>query len=85
MAFSLRSPEFQEGYMGPAPPGKKAHRYIFRLYALDTSVGLGEGANRRQLERAMQGHVLGLAEFTGTYARGRPSRSEGKPRIMPSR
>lgn len=58
------------GYMGPAPPGKRAHRYTFRLYALDAPLGLEEGANRKNLEKAMRGRILEVAELTGSYSRG---------------
>ena len=59
------------GYGGPCPPPGKAHRYFFRLFALDTHLELAAGASRAQLERALQGHVLGRAELMGRYARTR--------------
>ena len=57
------------GYGGPCPPPGKAHRYFFKLYALDTTVNLQAGARKQELERAMQGHVLGQAALMGTYQR----------------
>ena len=57
------------GYGGPAPPRGPAHRYFFKLYALDTSLNLGPGAKKDELERAMQGHVLAEAELVGRYGR----------------
>ncbi len=57
------------GYGGPCPPPGKAHRYFFRLYALDTSLKVKAGAERAELERAMRGHVLAEAEWMGRYAR----------------
>lgn len=57
------------GYGGPCPPIGR-HRYFFKLYALDRPLGdLGTPA-KRDLERAMQGHVLASAEVIGTYQRG---------------
>lgn len=57
------------GYHGPCPPIGR-HRYYFRLYALDAMLPvLGPKARRGELERAMQGHVLGTAVLMGTYAR----------------
>ena len=54
------------GYRGPCPPVGR-HRYYHRLYALDALLpDLGQ-ATRRQLETAMQGHVLGTAELMATY------------------
>jgi Raf kinase inhibitor-like YbhB/YbcL family protein len=57
------------GYIGPCPPPGKPHRYFFRLYALDKMLVLAAGANRAGLEEAMKGHVLGQAEYMGTYKR----------------
>lgn len=57
------------GYHGPCPPIGR-HRYFFRLYALDTMLpALGPKARRAELERAMQGRVLGTAVLMGTYVR----------------
>jgi hypothetical protein len=61
----------RRGYGGPCPPrGHGAHRYFFRLFALDRkSLGLAEGANRKALENALAGHVVAKAEHLGTYER----------------
>jgi hypothetical protein len=56
------------GYGGPCPPSG-THRYFFKLYALGTVLDLGPGATKHQLERAMNGHVLGEARLMGTYRR----------------
>jgi len=67
--------DFKEiGYGGPCPPPGPAHRYFFRLYALDTLLGLKEGATRAAVDRAMRGRVLAEAELTGRYARTARSR-----------
>jgi Raf kinase inhibitor-like YbhB/YbcL family protein len=57
------------GYGGPAPPPGKAHRYFFKLYALDASTGLEPGTTKKDLLKAMDGHVLGEGELMGTYQR----------------
>jgi phosphatidylethanolamine-binding protein (PEBP) family uncharacterized protein len=57
------------GWNGPSPPPGKAHRYFFRLYALSRPTGLAAGEPKAVLERAMKGHVLGQAEWMGTYGR----------------
>ena len=57
------------GYGGPCPPPGPAHRYFFTLYALDTPLTLKAGAQRKDVETAMEGHVLGSAQLLGTYAR----------------
>jgi len=56
------------GWGGPCPPSG-SHRYTFRLYALDTELGLAPEATREQLVKAMQGHVLAQAQMTASYAR----------------
>ncbi len=57
------------GYGGPCPPPGKAHRYFFKLYALDTSLNLKTGAGRQELERVMKSHVLSHAQWIATYKR----------------
>ena len=54
------------GYSGPCPPSG-THRYFFKLYALDTVLGLASGADKSQLLQAMQGHILAQTELMGTY------------------
>jgi hypothetical protein len=57
------------GYGGPAPPPGKAHRYYFKLYALNAMTGLAPGAAKTNLLKAMDGHVLGEGKLMGTYQR----------------
>ncbi len=57
------------GYGGPCPPPGKAHRYFFRLYALDIQLKLDPGAGRKDLERAMEDHILDQTQLMGTYQR----------------
>jgi Raf kinase inhibitor-like YbhB/YbcL family protein len=58
------------GYRGPCPPpGHGPHRYSFRLHALDAEPDLRPGASKRDLERALEGHTLAVAELIGTYER----------------
>ena len=57
------------GYGGPCPPPGPAHRYCFRLYALDRKLGLQSGATRAAVDRGMRGHVLASAELVGRYSR----------------
>jgi Raf kinase inhibitor-like YbhB/YbcL family protein len=56
------------GYAGPCPP-RGRHRYFFRLHALDAELDLQPGADRDQLERALEGHVLETAELMGGFER----------------
>jgi len=57
------------GYGGPAPPPGKPHRYFFRLYALDQKLDLPPRAEKQQVMKAMEGHVLGQCQLMGTYGR----------------
>jgi len=57
------------GYGGPCPPAGKPHRYFFRLYALDRKLDLKAGASRKELEQAIEGHVLAQGELMGKYGR----------------
>ncbi|MBS0655174.1 MAG: YbhB/YbcL family Raf kinase inhibitor-like protein [Verrucomicrobia bacterium] len=57
------------GYGGPCPPKGKPHRYFFKLYALDNQPALKPRATKKELEQAMEGHILSTAELMGTYQR----------------
>lgn len=59
----------QIGYGGPMPPPGKAHRYFFKLYALDSMLELKSGITKSELLKAMQGHTLAQAEIVGLYKR----------------
>ena len=56
----------KQTYGGPCPPIGR-HRYFFKLCALDTQLKELSNPNKAQLEKAMQGHVVGKAELIGTY------------------
>lgn len=53
------------GYGGPCPPIGR-HRYFFKLYALDTKLGLTQPSKTQVLAK-MDGHVLAEAQMIGTY------------------
>jgi hypothetical protein len=57
------------GYGGPCPPTGKQHRYFFKIYALDTTLGLPSGASRKAVEAAMTKHILAEGQLMGTYQR----------------
>lgn len=57
------------GYNGPCPPPGKAHKYFFKVYALDITLDLKSGATEFQLEAAMSGHILAQGEMIGKYGR----------------
>ena len=59
------------GYDGPYPPPNdlRTHRYFFRLFALDVpSLDLPERFGAKDVQRAMQGHILAEALTYGTYS-----------------
>jgi Raf kinase inhibitor-like YbhB/YbcL family protein len=55
-------------YGGPCPPHGEAHRYVFRVFALDTASGLHEGASRAAVDAAMSNHVLGEGQLIANFA-----------------
>ncbi len=57
------------GYGGPCPPAGRAHRYYFRLFALDRRLDLPAGCSRAELDEAMRDHILSRAEMIGRYRR----------------
>jgi Raf kinase inhibitor-like YbhB/YbcL family protein len=59
------------GYGGPCPPPGAPHHYEFRLYALDVLLPLKGGPTREDVERAMEGHVLGMSRLVAMYQRGK--------------
>lgn len=64
-----RNTRGSSGYYGPRPPvGDAAHHYHFQVFALDTVLALPFGADRDELVKALEGHVLGKGEVIGRYA-----------------
>lgn len=61
----------KSAYGGPCPPkGRGAHRYFFKLSALDVpGLGLAVGASLIQVNQKMAGHVLATATLMGRYER----------------
>jgi hypothetical protein len=55
-------------YGGPCPP-EGTHRYVFRLFALDTLLQIPSGATADQVRQAMAGHVIAEVELMGRYGR----------------
>ena len=55
-------------YGGPCPP-RRAHKYVFKIYALDTLLNLNPNLTKKDLEKAMEGHIISRAQLTGLYNR----------------
>jgi hypothetical protein len=58
------------GYTGPCPPAAYEpveHRYVFTVYALDTTFDLPEGATKEELLKAMNKHIVSTAKLIGQY------------------
>jgi Raf kinase inhibitor-like YbhB/YbcL family protein len=61
-------------YRGPgAPASGPPHHYTFEIYALDTRLDVGHGADafetRANVLKAVQGHILGKAVYVGLFKR----------------
>ena len=56
------------GYDGPCPPSG-THRYVFKVYALDTLLELKDGATKQELLDSMKGHILAEGRIVGLYSR----------------
>jgi Raf kinase inhibitor-like YbhB/YbcL family protein len=56
-------------YSGPCPPRGELHRYVFRIFAIDTTLNLPEGVHRRAFDAALSRHLIGEGRLTGTAAR----------------
>ena len=58
----------KRNYGGPCPPSR-AHRYVFKIYALDASLNLNPNSTKADLEKAMKGRVIAQAQLIGLYKR----------------
>jgi Raf kinase inhibitor-like YbhB/YbcL family protein len=55
------------GYGGPAPPDKE-HTYVFKLYALDKKLENSKGSTKKQIEDAMNNHIIAETKLEGRYS-----------------
>ena len=58
----------KRNYGGPCPP-TRAHRYVFKLYALDIRLNLEASSTKAALEKAMKGHILAQTQLLTSYKR----------------
>ncbi|MFP4013396.1 MAG: YbhB/YbcL family Raf kinase inhibitor-like protein [Chitinispirillaceae bacterium] len=54
------------GYGGPCP-SEGTHTYLIDAYALDSKLQLPRKVQRKEVEEAMQGHILATAELKGQF------------------
>jgi hypothetical protein len=57
-------------YGGPCPPDRE-HRYFFKLYAIDCLLPLKTGATKKEIEAAMQGHIIASSHMIGRYEKNK--------------
>ncbi len=55
-----------QNYGGPCPPTGQ-HHYVFKVFALETSITLPEEATKKDLIEVMRGHILGQTQLTGVF------------------
>lgn len=60
----------QNRYYPPCPPDRE-HRYFFKLYALSKMLDLSEGASKKEVEKACQGHIIEQCQLIGLYEKGK--------------
>lgn len=55
-------------YGGPCPH-LGTHRYIFKLYALDTTLSISPSSKIDEIEQAVSGHILGQSQTFGVFSK----------------
>ena len=58
----------KHSYGGPCPPSG-THRYFFKVYALDMKLNLNPNSRKKDVEKAMKGHILAEGKIVGLYRR----------------
>ena len=58
----------KHAYGGPCPP-YGTHRYFFKVYAFDTQRDLKSNSTKKDVEKAMESHILAEGELVGLYSR----------------
>ncbi len=58
----------KHAYGGPCPP-YGTHRYFFKVYALDAQLDLKSNSTKKDVEKAMENHILAEGELIGLYRR----------------
>jgi len=58
----------QHHYAGPCPDAG-THKYVFKVFALDTWLDLSPHVGRKELEQAIDNHILAQGELAVNYTR----------------
>lgn len=56
----------QNKYGGPNPPDG-THTYVFKIYAVNTKIDLDEQADKKDLEKAMENHIIDRATIEADF------------------
>lgn len=54
-------------YNGPCPPHGEQHQYRFSVLASDVKLDLPDGANRQEIDAALEGHLVGQGTLTRLF------------------
>lgn len=57
------------GYAPPCPSGGAAGVYTVQVFAVDSFLGLHEGARKDTVLEELVGRILGVGQLTGEYSR----------------
>jgi len=58
----------KQNYGGPCPPSG-IHHYQFKIYALNTTLNLTSSSRKKDLEKAIENHILDKEILIGLYQR----------------
>ncbi len=58
----------KRSYGGPCPP-RRVHKYVFKIFALDTLLNLNPNFTKKDLEKALEGHIISQTQLMGLYKR----------------
>ena len=58
------------GYTGPCNQSS-IHHYAFKIFALDRGLPLVSGAAKKEIMKAMEGHVIGKGKLIGKYGKSK--------------
>jgi Raf kinase inhibitor-like YbhB/YbcL family protein len=63
----LRNAIQKSKYRGPNPPKGIRHKYQFNIYVLDCELTINKNSNKKQLEKAMEGHIIQYGFINGYF------------------